>query len=97
MSLSLHCLCLYLPIAFKWTSYGYLLLSQIPQVVFLRFLLTGSKISACTSEKRNNRATGKRKQGYYFHRKMKYLFQTIIVIIKFSFKRYISTRNEEKY
>ena len=35
---------------------------------FLRFLLTGFKICACRSEERNNRETGKGKQGYYFHR-----------------------------
>ena len=52
---------------------------------FLRFLLTGSKVSAYRSEKRSNRATGKGKQGHYFHRKMKYLFQPIIVIIKSGF------------
>ena len=49
------------------------------------------------SEKRNSRATGKRKQGYYFHRKMKYLFQTKTVIIKFGFARYIFTRNNGIY
>ena len=42
---------------------------------FFSFILTCSKISACRSEEHNNRATGKGKQGFYFHRKMKYLFQ----------------------
>ena len=35
---------------------------------FLCFLLTGFKISACRLEQRNNRATGKAEQRYYFHR-----------------------------
>ena len=62
---------------------------------FLRLLLTGSKVSACKSEKRNNRVTGKGKQGYYLHRKI--LFQTITIITKFGFERYILTKNKEKY
>ena len=61
-------------------------------VFFFRFLLIGSKISACRSEESNNRATGKGKQGYYFHRKMKYLFQTITVIIKIDFERCINKK-----
>ena len=65
-------------------------------MVFLHFLLTGSKITACRSENRNNRATGKGKQGYYFYKKMKYLIQTTTVIIKFGFERYILTKNKEK-
>ena len=38
------------------------------QQVFLRFLLTGFKISAYRSEEHNNSAKGKGKQGYYFHK-----------------------------
>ena len=36
--------------------------------LFFCFVLTGFKISACSSEEPNKRAKGKRKQGYYFHR-----------------------------
>ena len=61
---------------------------------FFCFLLTSS--CDCRSEKCNNRATGKGKQRYYFHRKMKYLFQIITVIIKFGFERYILRKNKVK-
>ena len=57
---------------------------------FLSFLLSGSKISTFTSKERSNRPTDKGEQGHYFHRKMKCLFQTIIVIIKFSFERHVN-------
>ena len=57
-------------------------------MLFLRFLLIGFKISAEWSEERNNRATGRGKQGYYFHRKIKYLFQTVTVTINSGFERY---------
>ena len=56
------------------------------------FFLTDSKISACSSEECNNRVTGKGKQEYCFHRKIKYLFQTIAVVIKFSFERYFNKK-----
>ena len=55
---------------------------------FLRFLLTDCKISACRSEERINRGTGKKKQEYSFHRQMKCLFQTITVTNKSGFERY---------
>ena len=55
---------------------------------FFFVFLTGFKISACGSEDRNNRATDKEKQGYYFHRYMKCLFQKITPTIKSGFERY---------
>ena len=56
---------------------------------FSRFVLTGSNTIACRSEERN-RATGKEKQGDYFHRKMKCVFQTVNT--KFDFERYINKK-----
>ena len=64
-------------------------------MIFLRFLLTSSKISACRSEERNSRAAGKGKQGFYFHRKMKYSYQTIAVIIKFGLEQYINKKQRK--
>ena len=59
-------------------------------MVFLDFLLTDFKISACRSEEHYSRATCKGKQGYYFHRKMKCLFHAILVTIKSGFERYLN-------
>ena len=56
---------------------------------FLRFLLTGFKICTFRSEEHNNRAKGKGKKGYYFHR---YHFHTITVAIKFGFEQYTNKK-----
>ena len=48
-------------------------------IVFLCFRLINFKISACRWEKHNSRATGKGKQGYYFHRWMKRLPLNLIL------------------
>ena len=61
-------------------------------VLNLRFLLTSFKISGCRSEERYKRATGKGKQEYNFHRYMSWLFQTITVTVKPSFKRYTNKK-----
>ena len=64
---------------------------------FLHFLLIGFKVSVEWSEERNNRATGKGKQGYYFHRKMKCLFQTVTVTVKSGFEQYSDKQFYKKY
>ena len=61
-------------------------------MVFSRFLLTCLKSSAFRPGERNNRATGKEKQGYYFDRKINCLFQIITATIKSGFERYINKK-----
>ena len=61
-------------------------------MVLQRSLLAGFKISTCRTKEHNNRAIGKGKQGYYFRRNMKCLFQTIIVTIKSGFEWYINKK-----
>ena len=59
---------------------------------FLRFLLTGFKISACRSEEHNNRAKGKGETGILFSKVDEMFIHQTTVAIKSGFEQYTNKK-----